>query len=248
MEELIKQMNTEELARKIEALEKKVEFQSHYIDMQEIQMLQSRYIYYLENGKISNVWDDLFSHTNPDVRLEIMDSGAYIGQEHVKRALYTMAGKLDRDGKPAEKAAELANTNTDRAALFLMLTISSPYIAVDKAGEHAWGQWHIFGPHTNKVFDSEIMAKRDTAFWIAGKYDNEYVKENGRWKLLKLRPICWIRSPFDEGWLRNPDCRRTPAPFWPPDEPARISSFNPDEGFNPDKWGPMIHDWFEYDR
>ena len=35
---------------------------------------------------------------------------------------------------------------------------------------------------------------------------------------------------------------RTPAPYWPPDEPATIHSFNPDEGNNPDKWGPFPHE------
>jgi hypothetical protein len=240
-------MDNQTLLEKIEALEKEVKRQSYYIDMQEIQMLQARYIYYLENGKIAEVWDDLFAHDEPDVRMEIMDAGAYIGPEHVKRAYYTMAGRVDMDGNPVQSAGpRMANTNIPNAMLFLMITIATPIVVVAKDGKTAHGQWHLFGPHTNRVFDPHVMAKRDVAFWIAGKYENEFVKVNGVWKFKKLRAICWIRSPYDEGWLKNPDCRRTPSPYWPPDEPGRINSYNPDEGPNPAKWGPPPPDQINY--
>lgn len=240
-------MGNEELLARIEALEKEVKRQSYYKDIVEVQMLQARYIYYMENGKIGEVWDDLFVHDHPECRLEIMDSGAYVGTEHVKRAWYTMAGRVDMDGNPVQKkSGEMSNTNRDRAFLLLMLTISSPYVTVSEDGTRAWGQWHIFGPHTNRVFDPETSTKKDTAFWIAGKYDNEYIKVDGEWKILKLRPICWLRTPYHKSWLECADCRRTPTPYWPPDEPPRISSFNPDEGPNPEKWGPMIHPWIQH--
>lgn len=242
-------MDNQELLKRIEILEKEVKRQSYFTDMQEIQMLHARYIYYLENGKIAEVWDELFAHDDPDVRMEIMDAGAYIGPEHVKRAWYTMARKVDMDGNPVSASeSRMSNTNIPMANLFLMLTISTPLVVVEKDGKNAYGQWHLFGPHTNRVFDPETSTKRDVAFWIAGKYDNEYVKVDGVWKIKKLRAICWIRSPFDQGWLRNPDCRRTPSPFWPPDEPGRINSFNPDEAPNPDKWGPAPPEQIDYNE
>jgi hypothetical protein len=240
-------MDNEALLARIEALEKEVKRQSYYADMQEIQMLQARYIYYLENGKIAEVWDDLFVHDDPDVRMEIMDAGAYIGPENVKRAWYTMARKVDKDGNPvAPGQAGMSEIAAPHAMLFLMLTISTPIVVVEKDGKTAYGQWHLFGPHTNRVFDPKTMTKRDTAFWIAGKYDNEYVKVNGVWKIKKLNAICWIRSPYDEGWLRNPDCRCTPSPYWPPDEPPKITAYNPDEAPRPDKWGPPPKDQINY--
>ena len=201
-------------------------------------------------GQMYRVWDELFVHDNPDVRLEIMDSGAYIGPEHVKRAFYTMSGLRDLDGNPIDpkeaRRGQPSNTNTPNAALLLMLTISTPCIIVSPDGQHAVGQWHLFGPHSNRVFDPETRTKRDTAFWIAGKYDNEFVKVDGQWKFLKLHPICWLRTPYDKSWLECPDCRRTPSPYLPTDEPPRISSFNPDEGRNPDKWGPFLPDFVDY--
>lgn len=91
-----------------------------------------------------------------------MDSGAYRGQSHVKRVWDTMARRVDVNGNPVtpSQAGQLSNTNTDRAFLLLMLTISSPMIEVSEDGTHAWGQWHIFGPHTNRVFDRRPKPRR----------------------------------------------------------------------------------------
>lgn len=237
------EMNSNELLARIEKLEKEVQRQVYAADAVEIQNLMARYIFYLENGWISRVWDDLFAHDDPDLRVEIMDSGAYRGPEHVKRLWETMGGKVDLEGRPvAERPAPMSNTNTDRASLLLMLTISTPLIEVSEDRQHAWGQWHLFGPHTNRVFDPEVGGKKDTAFWIAGKYDNEFVRVNGEWKFQKLHPICWLRTPYHKSFLECPDCRRTPTPYWPPDEPPTIHSFNPDEGPNPNKWGPFPHE------
>ena len=131
-------MDNQELLARIELLEKEVKRQSYFTDMQEIQMLQARYIYCLENAKIAEIWDDLFAHDEPDVRMEIMDSGAYIGPEHVKRAWYTMARKVDTDGKPVSATeSRMSNTNTPSAMLFLMLTISTPIVVVEKDGKTA---------------------------------------------------------------------------------------------------------------
>ena len=225
-------MDEKALIAKIEALEKEVARLSKHTDAVEVQNLMSRYIFYMENGKIAEVWDDLWSHTNPDVRVEIMDSGAYLGQEHVKRVWYTMGRRMDKHGNMIDttpKVGEMSNTNTDRAFLLLMLTISSPMIEISEDGNHAWGQWHIFGPHTNRVFDPETKMKKDTAFWIAGKYDNEFVKENGEWKILKLRPICgppttrtsWS-APTAAGRL-HPTIRRMSRPASPPSIPTRAA-------------------------
>lgn len=83
-------MDEKALLEKIDKLEKELTRLSHHTDAVEVQNLMSRYIFYMENGKIADVWDDLWTHTNEDVRVEIMDSGAYKGQEHVKRVWYTM--------------------------------------------------------------------------------------------------------------------------------------------------------------
>ncbi len=237
-------MNEKELLERIEALEKKVERNQRAADAVEIQNLMSRYIFYLENGNIAGVWDDLFSHEDPDVSMEIMDAGGYVGAEHVKRAYYTMARKVDMDGNPVEKTSSgMSNTNSERAGLLLMLTVETPMIEVSRDGKHAWGQWHLFGPHSNRVFDHISGNKKDIAFWIAGKYDNEFVRDSdGQWRFKSLHAINWLRTPYDKSWLECADCRSTPSPYYPTDIPRRITSFNPDLGNDPDRWGPLPHE------
>lgn len=232
----------------IRQMKRELDRQAYYTDMQEVQALMARYIYYLETDRgMDTIYDDLFSHKDPDVRIEIMDSGAYVGQKHVKRAMYTMGRRVDQDGNLLpKKPAGMADSSVDRANPLLMITISTPYVVISEDRTHAWGQWHLFGPHSNRVFDPISGIKRETAFWMAGKYDNEFVREDGIWKFQKLRPICWLRTPYDKSWLECPDCRRTPSPYYPPDEPRRVSSYNPDEPRHPDKWGPMPHPWIDH--
>ena len=59
-------MDEKALLARIEALEKEVKRQAFAADAVEVQNLMSRYIFYLENGWIGEVWDDLFSHKDPD--------------------------------------------------------------------------------------------------------------------------------------------------------------------------------------
>lgn len=227
MEELLAKQQAE-----IEQLKKCVRHQSYYADITAIQMLQAQYINYLGSGKgWGRIYDDLISHKDPDVSLTIMDAGTYIGQEHVKRAAYSMAGRVDQDGNPVDpskRASKMASGSTNRVAPLLMLTISTPNIVVSEDGNHAWGNWHIFGPHSNNVFDPATGTKRATAFWIAGKYANEFVKEDGVWKFKVINAVCWLRTPYDKSWLECPNCRVTPAPYDPPDLPGQHLFYNPD--------------------
>jgi hypothetical protein len=40
--------------------------------------------------------------------------------------------------------------------------------------------------------------------WIHGIYENEYVKEEGKWKIKKLHFNLTFRTPYEEGWLKVP--------------------------------------------
>ena len=47
-----------------------------------------------------------------------------------------------------------------------------------------------------------------TAYWFIGKYDNEFIKIDEEWKLLKTHIIAFTRTPYNEGWVQQPDARR----------------------------------------
>jgi hypothetical protein len=88
--------------------------------------------------------------------------------------------------------------------------------------------------------------RKSTAYWFVGKYDNEYIKIDGVWKLLKVHVCAYARTPYDEGWLKQGDCRRIYHPgSGKPDRPSRTYTYHPDATYTGDEhytWGPYLPD------
>ena len=74
--------------------------------------------------------------------------------------------------------------------------VIQPVIEVD--GETARGMWYLFNVHTYK------LPQGDTPMWSQAKYENEYVKEDGKWKISSLRYIINFRTPYADGWVKTP--------------------------------------------
>ena len=72
----------------------------------------------------------------------------------------------------------------------------------------------------------------------------EFIKVNGEWKILKLHLIAYVRTPFEEGWMRQADCMRiAPVRTLKPDQPPRYYTFHPDAVYSFDNiynWGPYL--------
>ena len=185
----------------------------------EIMNLQSRFSLWQELGYYERIWEELFSHKNPGVKCEIGESGVYEGPESVKRLWMALAGQKRQRGYMAND--------------FLM----DPYIVIGSDNITAKGLWWIFGTHSDHATPSPGDLQRLTANWIAGKYDNEFVKEKGKWKLLSLHNIIYFRTPYDQGWFKEPNCARWQAPEGVlPDKTSTYSDL-----YHPDGiclWGP----------
>ena len=162
----------------VEALEarvKELEDQLRTVrDIQEIERLQRIYGYYLEHWMARDIID-LFSD-GPDVGLE-WPEGKYVGKEGVRRYFSTMESK-------------------DPEFMHQLMQLS-PVIDVAPDGKTAIGRWYSYGgvslPRGGGVSQSMIN----------GIYENEYVKEDGRWKFKKIR---WHLSYIDrpgEGWVKK---------------------------------------------
>ena len=171
----------------------------------EIQNLQGRYNHYLSMGIFDRVLE-MFSQKDPNIKMEIADSGLYVGRESIGRWL----------------AESIKPKHRSRGGMGLMM-LSTPVIEVGKDGKSARGMWHSFG----------CTASRDEkgvrACWQQGKYDNEFVKEHGKWKFRSIHWYINFRTPFEEGWAKKQITGSATAPGIRPDGPSTyFMPYNPD--------------------
>ena len=163
-------------------------------DVEAINRLQRAYGYYLVHWEGQQL-ADLFSDA-PDVTLGAGDGGVvFSGQEDVKKF-------FKRVGDPPE--------------LLHGLMQLSGIVDVDPGGKTAKGRWFGFGP---------LAIPRDgvvKAIWGFGLYENEYVKENGRWKIKKLHYDNIMTTPYEDGWVKTPT-----TPVFGPDNPKPNSFDKP---------------------
>jgi hypothetical protein len=145
-------------------------------DVSAIKRLQRAYGYYLDAAQ----WDEMADLFADDGSIEIGLDGVYVGKERVRAYLHTLGG-----GQVGLKRGELNE--------HLML---QPVIDVAPDGRTAQGRWRTV-----------IMAgeyHRD-AVWGEGPYENDYVKENGVWKIQALHWYQTFMVPYAGGWAKNKD-------------------------------------------
>ena len=169
-------MIVEELEAKIKALEDKIQTLE---DIEEIKKLQRAYGYYLENWMTDEV-ADLFSDS-PDVVVRVR-AGVFYGKEGVIR--FFRHGKADVELKVQ-----------DDPKFFHQVMQLSPVVHIDPDGKTAKGRWYGFGANAFPVDD------RISQGWMNGIYENEYVKENGKWKILKLYWYMTFHASHRNGWI-----------------------------------------------
>lgn len=73
---------------------------------------------------------------------------------------------------------------------------STPRIEVN--GDAAKGTWYLFGPLTRRT------AKGPVAILESGRYDVDYVRERGVWKIKRLGFVFTMHTPFEDGWVKTP--------------------------------------------
>jgi hypothetical protein len=193
-------MKSEDPAVKLEKLSKiaaKMETRLTMLeDIEAIKKLHNAYGYYLEHWQEDEIVE-LFSH-NPDVSVEINATGLYKGWEAIK-ASYRFA-----DHYSAYKGAEKAPPDY----LHILMPIAG-IVDVDPDGKTAKGRWYGF------FLGAMPRPRKVRALIGATIWENEYIKEDGVWKFLKLFANDIICSPLDEGWVKTPylvNTRKTVAP------------------------------------
>jgi hypothetical protein len=145
-------------------------------DANAIKRLQRAYGYYVDQAK----WDDVANLFTKAGTIEIAKDGVYVGQERVRAYLYALGG-----GKVGLSEGRL-NEHFQLQAV----------VDVAADGQSAKGRWRAF-----------IMSGQygQSARWGEGTYENEYVKENGIWKIAKLHWYQTFMVPYQGGWAKNKD-------------------------------------------
>lgn len=115
-------------------------------------------------------------------------------------SLFTDDARLDFGLSPdsvyegPEALEEFFRSVVPGAVSFCMHMVHNPIIEV--SGDCAAGTWYYEAPTTD--------ATSGAAQWMAGTYNEEYRREDGRWKIASLGTRWNYISPYADGWAKSP--------------------------------------------
>jgi hypothetical protein len=170
-------MNNEELEAKINTLEHRLRTLE---DIEEIKKLQRSYGFYLEHWMAEDL-TDLFAD-GPDTTL-LVAAGNYRGKESIRRFFHH-----GRQGVEMRKAE-------DPEFLHQVMQLCG-VVDVAPDGKTARGRWYGFGAN---AFPQEGGGVNPG--WMNGVYENEYVKQDGKWKIKKIHWCMTFHCPYTVGWV-----------------------------------------------
>jgi hypothetical protein len=155
-------MKVEEFEKRLKALEDQNKALQNHIrtlqDIEDIKRLQRAYGYYLEHA-MYNEMADLWTD---DGEMQWVGLGTFFGKEKIRKLWSVLPGQ-------------------GTSALLHHAMQLSPIIDVAPDGKTAKGRWYAFG--------IGVMPS-DEKLWSAassGLYENEYVKQDGIWKIKVLQ-------------------------------------------------------------
>jgi SnoaL-like domain len=161
-------------------------------DRKAIERLQQMWGHYVSEGMASEA-AALFSRS-PVASIEYAQRGVYLGKARIEAFLKVSGAKL--------QPGELRET-----------PIMQAVINVAPDGLTAKGRWRslvLGGVHGQD------------GVWEEGPYENEYIKEDGSWKIARLHWYTTVRASYDKGWHRLPYPIAGPLTELPPDQPPSV--------------------------
>ncbi len=103
------------------------------------------------------------------------------------------------DGRPtfgkAEGRAKIERffAGASEALTYARHYIVAPLIDVAADGRSATGSWYLIQPAT----------LRGQPVWLAGSYDDAYVKREGEWLFRSVRVTFDFMTPYEAGWVEQ---------------------------------------------
>ncbi|MEJ1964836.1 MAG: nuclear transport factor 2 family protein [Gammaproteobacteria bacterium] len=146
-------------------------------DVNELRNLQGIFGYYFDKA----LWDDVTDLFADDGTIELGLNGVYAGKANIRKYLYSLTG-----GKPGLRPGEIMNH-------FQL----SPVVTLAPDGLTAKARWRT-------IIQGGTYGKGSGGDWGEGVYENEYVQQNGVWKIKTLHFYTKFYAPYEGGWTRAP--------------------------------------------
>jgi hypothetical protein len=127
--------------------------------------------------------------------IEVGGRGVYVGKDRVLAFLKTNGPELPQPDR-----------------LFDQMQLQ-PIVHVAPDGRTAKGRWHMF---------AQEARHGEYAQWGLGVLENEYVKENGVWKIATLHLFTTMYTPYEDGWAKTAIPNAGPSVELPPDRPPSV--------------------------
>lgn len=140
-----------------------------------------------------SLWSEAAALFSENGTIELGNQGVYEGPERVLAFLRTLGDEYPRDGR-----------------LYDHMQLQ-PVVHVAPDARSAKGRWRLF---------SQVAEHGRFAEWGVGTYENEYVLEDGVWKISKLKLYPTMTTAYELGWatLARPAPRASETT--PPDRPT----------------------------
>ncbi|KAG4443635.1 hypothetical protein IFR05_000912 [Cadophora sp. M221] len=173
----------EELKQLVQKLSKEV---TRLSDEAEIKKLHFKYGYYLDKCLYEEVVDLYADH--PDTYVEFI-GGRYRRKAGVKR-LY-----VDRFA-----SRFVAGRNGPVHGFLLDHAQMQDVITITPSGDRANGRFRaLMSAGTHKSVQ-DTHPRGFVQWWEGGVYENEYIKEDGVWKVFRLKYFPFWHADFERGW------------------------------------------------
>jgi hypothetical protein len=141
------------------------------------------------------LWDEASKLFSESATYEYGQQGVYVGRRHVRQALGLQGPLHLADGQLND---------------YPML---QPIIDVAPDNRTAKARWR-----------SDVMlASQGRAQWGGGVYENEYVNEDGHWRISKLHYYVTFLADYDQGWTKGAVPMSGPSTALPPDRPPSVA-------------------------
>ena len=141
-------------------------------------------------------WEQAANLFSATATLEIQGRGAFVGRPRVLEYLRAIGPEGPAEGR-----------------LFDNMQLQ-PLIHVSADGRSAKGRWRLF---------AQLAQSKEFHEWGVGVYENEYVREDGQWKISKLHLYPTLYTPYEKGWGRQWQAFSRFEPQLKPDRPANAA-------------------------